>query len=128
MCEPVCFDIMEMIGTEYQKVKETQKNKKMYGEIVSHLKEYFNLFLEDNRYLTGDPYGEASSWKYEVVDEHNIAEMREALLYCDQLTDGNLTCDCRFLNHNDLWNTNHAKAIKEKTGEEELELLRIKNK
>jgi hypothetical protein len=27
-----------------------------------------------------------------------------------------------------LWNTNHAKAIKEKTGEEELELLRIKNK
>eukprot|EP01047_Picozoa_sp_COSAG01_P066104 COSAG01_NODE_9061_length_2566_cov_2.841103_2_plen_106_part_00 len=64
MCEPVCFDIMEMIGTEYQKVKETQKNKKMYGEIVSHLKEYFNLFLEDNRYLTGDPYGEPSSWKY----------------------------------------------------------------
>jgi hypothetical protein len=27
-----------MIGTEYQKVKETQKNKKMYGEIVKHLR------------------------------------------------------------------------------------------
>eukprot|EP01049_Picozoa_sp_SAG25_P001628 SAG25_NODE_75_length_16951_cov_86.523208_21_plen_133_part_00 len=118
MCEPVCFDIMEMIGTEYQKLKETQKNKKMYGEIVTHLKEYFNLFLEDAKYITGDPYGEPSSWKYEVVDEYNIAEMRGALLYCEMLKDGNTTCDYRFLDHNDLWNTNHAKVIKQKGGED----------
>eukprot|EP01047_Picozoa_sp_COSAG01_P067705 COSAG01_NODE_9615_length_2389_cov_2.774236_2_plen_141_part_00 len=87
-------------------------------ENVTHLQEYFNLFLEDAKYITGDPYGEPSSWKYEVVDEYNIAEMRGALLYCEMLKDGNTTCDYRFLDHNDLWNTNHAKVIKEKGGED----------
>ena len=28
MCEPVCFDIMEMIGTEYLKVKKPKRIKK----------------------------------------------------------------------------------------------------
>jgi hypothetical protein len=32
-------------------------------------------------------------------------------------------CDYRFLNNNDLWNTNHVKAIKEKGGEDYFDFM-----
>ena len=35
------YDIMEMIGKQYTIIKETNKNKKLYGEIVKHLNYYF---------------------------------------------------------------------------------------
>ena len=38
----LCFDIMEMIGKQYTIIKETNKNKKIYGEIVKHLEYYID--------------------------------------------------------------------------------------
>ena len=40
--EPVCFDIMEMIGEQYKIIKETNKNKKIYRQIIKHLDYYFD--------------------------------------------------------------------------------------
>ena len=38
----LCYDIMEMIGKQYTIIKETNKNKKLYGEIVKHLEYYLD--------------------------------------------------------------------------------------
>jgi hypothetical protein len=90
----LCYDIMEMIGKEYTIIKETNKNKKLYGEIVKHLKYYF--------------------------DEHGMYEEKHGIYgnpWC--FKNGDIRLDTEFLEYEELWNTNHYKIICNKHGGKE---------
>ena len=98
--EPVCFDIMEMIGEQYKIIKETNKNKKIYGEIIKHLDYYIDYYVdpEDNdeaqEILTNNLF-----YKQDLLEEHFI--------------------DTKFLDYENLWDTNHYKIICHKHGGQE---------
>ena len=100
--EPVCFDIMEMIGKQYKIIKETNKNKKLYGEMIKHLEYYIDEFV--------DPED----------DDEAQAVMTYDLLYRELLkSGGHRRIDTQFLEYEELWNTNHYKIICDKHGGKE---------
>ncbi len=100
--EPVCFDIMEMIGKEYNNIKETIKNKKIYGEIIQHLDHYFFEYEAWEEY----PFVEGA-----VCSTHQMIRQF--------IKEGNIRVDTRFLEEEECWNTNHYKIICDKYGGKE---------
>ena len=42
----LCFDIMELIGFEVEKIRQTKENKNKYNNFIKTFK-YFNLVLKD---------------------------------------------------------------------------------
>jgi len=100
--EPVCFDIMEMIGKEYQNIKETNKNKKIYGEIIEHLDHYFIHYEAYKEY----PSGEGC-----MKSTHSFIR--------EYIKEGDIRIDTQFLEYENLWDTNHYKMICHKHGGQE---------
>jgi len=87
----LCFDIMEMIGKEYTIIKETNKNKKLYGEIVKHLDYYF--------------------------DVHGMyKEIHGRYTNTEFIKNGDIITDTEFLEYENLWSSNHYKIIADKHG------------
>jgi len=99
--EPVCFDIMEMIGKEYNNIKETIKNKKIYGEIIQHLDHYFFEYKWEVYPFLQDP------------DSFTISMMKE------YIKEGNIRIDTLFLEEQECWETSHYKIICDKYGGKE---------
>jgi len=92
--EPVCFDIMEMIGKQYNNIKETNKNKKIYSQIIQHLDHYF---YEHGMYE--EKHGRYTNPEY--------------------IKEGDIRVDTRFLEEEECWNTNNYKIICDKHGGKE---------
>ena len=98
--EPVCFDIMEMIGKQYTIIKETNKNKKVYSEVIKHLEYYIDEYVDN--------------------DDEAQAVMTNQLLYNELLKRGGHTrIDTEFLEYEDLWCSNHYNIIADKHGGKE---------
>lgn len=76
--EGLCFDIMEMIGKEYDNIKATNKNKQVYSDIVKHLNYYFEEHgetLEPEFIKGGDIRTDTQFLEYEDLwnsNHHNI--------------------------------------------------------
>ena len=88
----LCYDIMEMIGKQYTIIKETNKNKKLYGEIVKHLEYYIDEYVD-------------------YRDENGTFTPRPIYIrYGDKRTDTN------FLEYEELWCSNHYEIIADKHG------------
>ena len=90
----LCYDIMEMIGKEYDLIKQTNKNKKLYGEIVKHLDYYFD--------------------EYKMYEEKWGRHVNVRLIWS-----GDRRVDTKFLEYEDLWSSNHYKVIANDWGGEE---------
>ena len=100
--EPVCYDIMEMIGKQYTIIKETNKNKKLYGEMIKHLNYYIDEYVDPE-----DDYDAQAIMTYE-------------LLYKELLKrGGHPRIDTQFLEYEDLWCSNHYEIIANKHGGQE---------
>lgn len=90
----LCYDIMEMIGKEYTIIKQTNKNKKLYGEIVKHLDYYF-----DEHGMYKEKWGRYTNPEF--------------------IKQGDIRTDTQFLEYEELFDTNHYKIIADKYGGEE---------
>ena len=84
----LCYDIMEMIGKEYTKIKtnikETNKNKKLHGEIIKHLNYYCDYY------------------DYLITPEYIKGGLKKI--------------DTEFLEHENLWCSGHHIIIASKYG------------
>ena len=100
--EPVCFDIMEMIGKQYTIIKETNKNKKLYSEVIKHLEYYIDEYEMDKEYPSVE--GSARS-THSLIREY--------------IKEGNIRVDTEFLEYEDLLSSNHYKIIAHKYGGEQ---------
>ncbi len=98
----LCYDIMEMIGKQYTIIKETNKNKKLYGEIVKHLEYYIDEYVD---YRDENEAQAVMTW--ELLDK-GLFKMG-----------GHRRIDAQFLQYEDLWCSNHYKIIANKHGGQE---------
>ena len=96
----LCYDIMEMIGKEYTIIKETNKNKKLYGEIVKHLEYYIDYYVLDGSEGQG-------AMTYELLYKELFKR------------GGHRRIDTQFLEYEDLWSSNHYEIIANKHGGED---------
>tara|TARA_R100001480_G_scaffold152281_1_gene154174 strand:+ start:43 stop:354 length:312 start_codon:yes stop_codon:yes gene_type:complete len=92
--EGLCFDIMEMIGKEYNNIKATNKNKQVYSDIVKHLNYYF--------------------------EEHGMYEESHGRFTNPEfIKQGDIRTDTQFLEYEDLSTNQHYNIIADKYGGQE---------
>jgi hypothetical protein len=65
--EHICFDIMEMIGKQYTIIKETEKNKKLFSNIIQNelLDEVMEFWIDYNYKAGKVGYEDREEYIYE---------------------------------------------------------------
>ena len=72
----LCFDIMELIGFEVEKIRQTEENKNKYNNFVKTFK-YFNLVLKDF-YFDDESYNVEDDEDIDLINEYyNIITLYE---------------------------------------------------